>query len=285
MKHVDSHAGFYFVNFSKEDEVEPLLDFLGESADRLDLINEQSAVGMEVVRGVHEYEINANYKLLCENSYDGYHLFTTHESYVEYMMQVLKGSDFDPGIKGICKTFGNGHACFETPIKAGRAVAQWLPTWGEEARELIDAKRAEILGRMGEGRGNDICDLHCNMVIFPNSIINDQQTVLARTIIPVAANKMIVRAWSLAPADEVPALRKIRLENVLSFLGPAGFATPDDVSMLEWCQKAYESTDVEHNDFCKGFCTDEKTLKGDGAWDDEMQMRAYWLKWDEMMSA
>ena len=44
----------------------------------LDAIAEQSAAGMEVVRGCHEYEIKANYKLICENSYDGYHLELTH---------------------------------------------------------------------------------------------------------------------------------------------------------------------------------------------------------------
>ena len=99
-----------------------------------------------------------------------------------------------------------------------------------------------------------------NMVIFPNSIINDQQTVLLRTVTPTAHNRMIIRAWSIGPVDEGPVLRRIRNEGALSFLGPGGFATPDDVEMLELCQKGFESSDVEWNDISKGFRPDENTL-------------------------
>jgi len=74
---LEQHAGFYFVNF--DSDAEPLLEFLDDAAERLQLIADQSAAGMEVIRGIHEYEINGNYKLLCENSYDGYHLGPTHQ--------------------------------------------------------------------------------------------------------------------------------------------------------------------------------------------------------------
>ena len=63
-------------------------------------------------------------------------------------------------------------------------------------------ERREVVGRLGEERGNDVCDKHRNMVIFPNSVINDQQSVLVRSIIPLAHNRMLVRAWTLGPKDE-----------------------------------------------------------------------------------
>jgi hypothetical protein len=123
------------------------------------------------------------------------------------------------------------------------------------------------------------------MVIFPNSIINDQQTVLLRTVTPTAHNRMVIRAWSIGPMDEGPVLRRIRNEGALSFLGPGGFATPDDVEMLELCQRGFESSDVEWNDISKGFRPDENTLHDDDEhFDNELQMRAYWLRWDELMS-
>jgi len=274
-------AGFYFVNF--DPAAESLNEFLEDAGDRLQLINDQSAAGMEVIRGCHEYEINGNYKLLCENSYDGYHLGPTHQSYVEYLMGVMKGVDL--GAKGRSLSFGHGHACFETPIRAGRSVAQWIPSMGEDVREDIEAKRREVVGRLGEERGNEVCDKHRNMVIFPNSVINDQQSILVRSILPLAANRMLVRAWTLGPRDEAERLRAIRLENMLSFLGPGGFATPDDVAMLESAQRGYEATNVEWNDFSKGYGPDEKTLEGGTSdWANELQMRAYWLQWDRMMN-
>ena len=118
----------------------------------LDSIADHSATGMQVVRGCHEYEIKANYKLICENSYDGYHLDLTHMSYVDYMKTMVKGlTTID--IRGRALSLGNGHACFELRIPTGRPVAQWLPVWGEEARLEIEAKKRELEQRLGRGKG------------------------------------------------------------------------------------------------------------------------------------
>ena len=90
------------------------------------------------------------------------------------------------------------------------------------------------------------------MVIFSNSIISDQQAVLLRTVTPTAYNRMIIRAWSFGPADESPVLRRIRNEGALSFLGPGGFATPDDIEMLALCKRGFDNADVEWNDLIQG---------------------------------
>ena len=50
---------------------------------------------------------------------------------------------------------------------------------------------------------------------------------------------MDVTAWEMAPRDELPALRQRRLDSFLTFLGPAGFATPDDLEALESCQQGF----------------------------------------------
>ena len=282
---IGQRAGFYFVNF--DPGAIPLDEYLADAGPNLDAIADQSAVGMEVVRGCHEYEIKANYKLICENSYDGYHLELTHSSYVDYMRTMMRGVPVsEMNIHGGARALGNGHACFELEIPTGRPVAQWLPVWGEEARDAIEAKKKELEARLGQARAGRIAVTNRNMVIFPNSIINDQQTVLLRTVTPTAHNRMIIRAWSIGPADEGPVLRRIRNEGALSFLGPGGFATPDDVEMLELCQKGYETSDVEWNDISKGFRPDENSLNdSDEHFDNELQMRAYWTRWDQLMSA
>jgi p-cumate 2,3-dioxygenase alpha subunit len=282
---IEQRAGFYFVNF--DPDAVPLDDYLADAGPNLDAIAEQSAVGMEVVRGCHEYEIKANYKLICENSYDGYHLELTHSSYVDYMRTMMRGVPIsEMNIHGSARSLGNGHACFELEIPTGRPVAQWLPVWGEEARSAIEAKKQELEARLGKARADRIAVTNRNMVIFPNSIINDQQTVLLRTVTPTAHNRMVIRAWSIGPVDEGPVLRRIRNEGALSFLGPGGFATPDDVEMLELCQKGFETSDVEWNDMSKGFRPDENTLQDtDEHFDNELQMRAYWTRWEQIMSA
>ena len=56
--------------------------------------------------------------------------------------------------------------------------------------------------------------------------------------------------------------------------------------MLELCQRGFEAGDVEWNDFSKGYVPSENTLKDDNPrFDNELQMRAYWSRWNELMSA
>lgn len=279
---LERRAGFWFVCF---DATAPSLDeYLADAGPLLDEIADHSAAGLRVVRGCHEYEIKANYKLICENSYDGYHLNLTHASYVDYMRTMVKGLPID--IRGGARSLGNGHACFELRIPTGRPVAQWLPVWGEEARVAIEAKKQELEARLGPEKADRIANVNRNMVLFPNSIINDQQTILMRTVTPTAHNRMVIRAWSFGPADESPALRRVRNECTLSFLGPGGFATPDDVEMLELCQRGFETSDVEWNDISKGYHAGENTLRDENPhFDNELQMRAYWTRWDQLMSA
>src|SRR3546814_4721338 len=71
-----------------------------------------------------------------------------------------------------------------------------------------------------------------NMVIFPNLVINDVMAITVRTFWPTAPDYMEVNAWALAPVEESEWLRKFRLFNFTEFLGPGGFATPDDVEEI-----------------------------------------------------
>lgn len=275
-------GGFVFICFDPD---APDLDsYLGAAGDRIDMLSEHSDQGLEVIGGMQEYYIKANYKLMCENSYDGYHLEATHGSYLEYQFSQLRGLEFETP-SGFGRGLDNGHGCFEVRIQTGRPIAQWLPVWGEEARVAIEERKAELVARVGEERGKMIAEVNRNMVIFPNTVMNDQQTILIRSFIPISHNEMLVRAWPLGPVGESEELRRIRLEGALAFLGPGGFATPDDVEMLELCQRGYEMGGVEYNDISKGFTLGEDSLSGESIHDNELQMRAYYTQYDKIMSA
>jgi p-cumate 2,3-dioxygenase alpha subunit len=282
---LEQRAGFYFINF--DPNAMSLDDYLQDAGERLDRLAMHSGKGLEVVSGCHEYTIKANYKLMCENSYDGYHLYATHATYVDYMDALYEkhGSLPEADWEGQSASFGNGHACFEMRTPQGRPVAQWSPDWGPEAKVAIEAKRKEMIERLGEDVAKSIASTNRNMIIFPNSVINDQQTILLRNLSPISHNEMLVRSWALAPIDEDPVLRKVRLDGALSFVGPGGLATPDDVEMLELCQLGFENRDAKWNDISKGFHAGENTLLAtDPNYDNELQMRAYWVQWDIMMT-
>ena len=76
----------------------------------------------------------------------------------------------------------------------------------------------------------------------------------------------------------------MRLDNFVSFLGPAGFGSPDDIEMLEICQSAAQHTPVEWSEISKGLNVDSNDRRyGSGPPVDEVQMQAYWTQWDMVM--
>ncbi|MCB2089778.1 MAG: Rieske 2Fe-2S domain-containing protein [Sphingomonadaceae bacterium] len=268
---------FFFVNFSKDGE--DLDTFLADAGDYLDLVSEHSASGMGVVGGTQEYSIRGNWKLLAENSFDGYHAACTHSTYLEYLKNANGALGATP-LAGTGIDLQNGHAVIEYSAPWGRPIASWVPLWGEEGRKEIDATRAELDQRLGAERAERLATMNRNMVIFPNLVLNDIMAITIRTFFPTAPDYMEVNAWTLAPNEESDWLRKYRLFNFTEFLGPGGFATPDDVEAIEKCQRGYAaSTDGMFNDISKGMAREGPPL-----FDDEAQMRSFWIEWDKRLA-
>ncbi len=278
---MDTYRDFIFVNYDAH--ASELVEYLAGATEFLDIVADQSAVGMEITEGNHEYSMRANWKLLLENSADGYHAMTTHASYFDYL-QSTNGSfrtDFNPSdIGGTCVDLGNGHAAIEYVAPWGRPVAQWVPQWGEDGRVAVAQLMADLVTRHGAQRAERIAEKNRNILIFPNLVINDIMALTVRTFQPVSEGYLEVNAWSLAPREEHPDVRKYRQYNFLEFLGPAGFATPDDVEMLELCQQGYQNLpEPMWNDISKGM---SKAVNGS---DDELQMRTFWRQWNKLMQA
>ena len=286
---LEHYRGFYFVNYDAD--AIGLADYLAEAKSFLDVMCDQGEGEITVVPGEHAYAINANYKFLCENSYDGYHLLPTHISYLEFLDEQSNLTGKESAVsflineyakKGRGRGLGHGHGGLESWVASGRPVAQWIPAWGDELKREIDATRARLEARHGAERAGLIADVQKNMVIFPNLVINDNVGFTIRVIEPVSTNSMRVNAWALAPVNESPKMRALRLDNFVSFLGPAGFGSADDVEMLELCQRGVEHAAVDWNEISKGMRGGDPRIEECGP-DDEGQMRAYWTQWDLIM--
>jgi p-cumate 2,3-dioxygenase alpha subunit len=278
----ESYRGFIFVCF---DPAAPSLpDYLAGAKDVLDLIVDAAGGTVEVIAGTHEYGIDANWKLLVENSIDGYHGLPVHETYFKYLARIEQRAAAETGIDqtsvkaviGRAVDLGNGHAMVEYEAPWGRPIAKWSPLFGVDARAEIDAIRTRLRERHGAERARRMTDLNHNMLIFPNLVINDIMAVVVRTIWPVSASRMQVRAWQIAPVTETAGPRERRLEAFLTFLGPGGFATPDDVEALESCQAGFAASGVRWNDVSRGMNREALTV-------DELQMRAFWRRWAQLM--
>lgn len=280
--HLAVYRDFVFVCFDRANTT-ALPDYLGNACEVLDVVADQGPQGMEITSGGQHYSMRANWKLLYENSADGYHAITAHASYFDYLAASVGvfRKDFDPtNVGGGGTALGGGHAVIEYQAPWGRPVAQWVPQWGESGQQAIAAVKAELAARLGEERAARVAEWNRNILIFPNLVINDIMGLTVRTFQPVDTGYLEVSAWSLAPRGESEEMRSWRQYNFNEFLGPAGFATPDDQEMLELCQQGYENMpDVEWNDISKGM------NKEKNSGDDEIQMRAFWLEWDARMGA
>lgn len=266
---LDSYRGLYFVNFSAEGET--LLEYLDGAAEYIDLVVDQATEGMRIVPGSHRYSVGANWKLMVENSIDGYHAPNLHATYVEFVKDTGGGVRKAALGTGGGVDLGHGHTVIESKAAWAKPIAYWEPMFGDAARPEVEALRAELVNRFGEERAERMADNFRNLLVFPNLIINDVAAITVRRIEPHGPGRHDIEAWALAPVEERPGSARLqrRLDSFLTFLGPGGFASPDDVEALESCQRGFEAGDVDWSDISRGMGRMPTPQ-------DELQIRTFW---------
>ena len=141
------------------------------------------------------------------------------------------------------------------------------------------SRRARLVERYGEPWTNRMLGGR-NLLIFPNLVIVDLvMGCTVRTFYPRSVDYMEITGWQIAPRDEEPAMRRLRMDNFLTFWGPAGLATPDDVEALERCQAGFAAWQAAPwSDISRGMGKEHPNGL------DELQMRAFWRHWNKLMT-
>jgi p-cumate 2,3-dioxygenase alpha subunit len=273
---LENYRGFWFVSF--DPQAIALTDYLGGARDCIDCVADQ-AQDLEIISGAQEYMIRANWKLLCENSFDGYHADNLHATYFDYVRNINPLAATAPPaalrLEGMGRALGNGHALVEFTGPWGRPAGKWSPAWGQHTKAEMAEIYRRLEAKLDAARAQRIANLNRNLVIFPNLCLIDATGIVIRTMYPEAPDRMLVNTWAIAPKGESEWLRNIRLRNFLEFLGPGGLATPDDNEALERCQKGYRnSKEAPWTDMSKGSLEASELPM-----DDELQLRAFWLEW------
>ena len=272
---VDSYFGLHFVNFDAS--APSLLDYIGEEAkELLDQSMEAADLlgGWEVIKGCAKYNIRANWKLLLENSVDNYHYRPIHQSYLDF-----RGERREVGDRGNIErnnprgvALKNGHVAMLTPAP-GRTLANPSARWSPAVIEEVKRLRAELINRYGPVRGASMADVSRFLIIFPNVCFHDTQSGFKiRQLWPVSPGVMEVNQWELVPRNEREDLRAARMEGAITFQGPGGFGTPDDVEALESCQAGFAAKEVEWSDASRG-------MRREARDDDELTSRGFWRQW------
>ncbi len=119
-----------------------------------------------------------------------------------------------------------------------------------------------------------------NSVFFPSLILIDLSFGLTlRTFHPVSPSETLVTGWQIIPKGVDEEFVRYRINNALTFWGPAGLATPDDVEALEQAQKGFGARgEVGWSDVSKGMG------KPVPAANDELQMRSWWREWNRRIT-
>jgi p-cumate 2,3-dioxygenase subunit alpha len=268
---LENYRGMLFISYDAD--IESLESYLGNAREYLDYMIDFGGDEVEIVEGAQAYSMKANWKLLVENSMDGYHALSTHH---RYFRQYLPDIGMDPAAwvganrtMGRGVSLGNGHAMVESPQRP-------TPLTGSAKAEL-EAIRARLVEKHGPERAHRIAGFTRNLFIFPNLILISLWHTI-RTFYPLRPDYMEVDAWALFPTNDSQDLRQKRMDNFLSFLGPGGFATPDDVSGLEGCQRGFETRrELAWSDISRGMGREEPSSQ------DELQMRAFWRRWNAVM--
>ena len=265
---VESYRGLVFIN--NDANAISLYDYLGGAREYIDAMMDQAEEGMRVVPGSNKYDIGANWKLLIENSVDGYHGLPTHQTFFDYVRALWP--EAPKGSVGYGRALGNGHTTTEYQAAAGKPIAVWTPQFPIEARAEVEKVHHRLVERFGEEYAARMAYCQRNLFIYPNLILNDVAAPTIRYWEPLAPNLMRVSAWGIAPKEESEILLKTRLSSFLGFLGPGGLATPDDSEALESCQAGFAVKEVEWSDISRGMHRSPKSI-------DEIQMRGFWRQW------
>jgi benzoate/toluate 1,2-dioxygenase alpha subunit len=244
----ESYRGFLFGSINPD--VLPLTDFLGESAKIIDMIVDQSADGLEVLRGASTYTFEGNWKLQAENGADGYHVSAVHWNYAattnarkqrEATPDQIRAMDAGKWGKqgGGFYAFDHGHLLLWTK-------------WANPQDRPNYPKRAEYAEKFGAATADWMIENSRNLCLYPNVYLMDQFGSQIRVLSPISVNKTEVTIYCIAPKGESDEARAQRIRQYEDFFNVSGMATPDDLEEFRACQEGYGGIALEWNDMSRG---------------------------------
>jgi benzoate/toluate 1,2-dioxygenase alpha subunit len=243
----ESYRGFLFGSVNPD--VPPLAEFLGEAAKIIDMIVDQSADGLEVLRGASTYTFEGNWKLQAENGADGYHVSAVHWNYAATTSQRKQrnaGDQIRAMDAGKWGQQGGGFYAF----RHGHMLL-WTKWANPEDRPNF-ARRDEFVARFGEAYADWMIQHSRNLCLYPNVYLMDQFGSQIRVLRPLSVDRTEVTIYCIAPKGESAEARARRIRQYEDFFNVSGMATPDDLEEFRACQQGFAGRALEWNDMSRG---------------------------------
>lgn len=245
----ENYRGFLFASLNPD--VLPLSEFLGEAAKIIDMIVDQSADGLEVLKGSSTYTFEGNWKLQAENGADGYHVSAVHWNYAATTnRRKEEASGREDNIKamdaGRWGQQGGGFYAFDH----GHMLL-WT-TWANPQDRPNYARHGEFAEKFGQPTADWMIQRSRNLCLYPNVYLMDQFGSQIRLLRPLGVDKTEVTIYCIAPKGEEASARARRIRQYEDFFNVSGMATPDDLEEFRACQQGYAGRAMEWNDMCRG---------------------------------
>jgi phenylpropionate dioxygenase-like ring-hydroxylating dioxygenase large terminal subunit len=285
---VDTRHGFIFATLNPE--APSLSEYLGAAEEKLDMwVSRFPGSKVVVQHGRQKMLCRANWKLVLDNSIDGYHPAFSHRALLHVASRHGDGRDMgyfaeapDDGPL-YAQYLGNGHGFLDQRPAypgAGSYFERQRPAPGRE--HVAEVIRAEY----SEEEAIEYLDLsvgaQMNFTIFPNLLFVGNQVQIVE---PKAVDETIL-TWYATSSDDLPGeVTALRMRHQEDF---PNFGEPDDLANFAECQRGLNIPEVEWVLMNRGFGAMDR-VKVDGEIvtapvTHEVSPRGYFEFWRKLMS-
>lgn len=268
---VGSYRGFIFASLSAD--VPTLEEHLGNARKYLDWYSDVS-IGLYEMELPQRVSYAANWKLIMDNTLDGYHAPYTHESSMPLMQNAFPLREKE----GESRDLGNGHGTFRIQNGTTAMVDKYL----EAADPNYVTALKETLGdeRMRSALRDGFSGTHLR--IFPNLLLLRDQI---RVIYPKAVDRTEFSLAFFYPRGTGDAERARRRHQVRWVMGHGGFNTPDDVELFARVQEGLQVESADWYFLGKGLANERVEKNGElvGGREDEQPQRSLYYEWQKVM--
>lgn len=284
---VDSYKGFVFATLNPD--APPLADHLGNAARYLDdWIDHNGGASNLRLAGVQRFHLACNWKLIWDNTGDGYHVPFSHQSLLVMTNARYGGGDMAyfadaDRSKMTNSALDNGHTVIDQrPEMHGESA--WRLQRPQPGREPYEDHVASIYGDQAQQVLDTTVGAGMNLNIFPNlALIGNQVQVIQ----PLAVASTGVHWYATQRKDADPEVNTMRLRTQEDF--PV-MGEMDDAANFEECQRGLcnspedEWVDMSrHHESGKDVPVEDGIIRGPVTTD--LHMRNYYAQWKRLMQA
>ena len=273
---VENYRGMVFLSYNPE--VESLVSYLGDARLFLDTFLDQAGKDrMRVLPGTYRVNVQANWKLMIENTADFYHVVPTHISFIHYLNGIGKRlASQQPNYRMLGISLGQGHfGRFTTGAKgSGYPGARVDPVFDQDTEQRMQEFRGRLINRHGPDMESWTPERGgvSNFVVYPNLAIAHGMRAV-RTFYPVSATEFEFTTWAVVPESyDEEQVKDANQNEFFDAQGPGGFQQPDDFEALESCQQGFVAKGVPWSDISRGMHRPSEET-------DELPMRVFWRQW------